>query len=162
MARKRYPGKFEACDDDRLAEVLHGIDTNADCGDVQTTGWYGLVLHRNHGYIVSEDSQGFFCYEYFDTKAEAEKEYSRIESEIAEDLNDEPQPEDITISDSGPLGSLYSVGIVEGKFIGEYRTWEDTIAAIREHMEGANFFPTVWKVSDHGNAHTININEEVS
>lgn len=73
-----------------------------------------------------------------------------------------PQPEDITISDSGPLGSLYSVGIVEGKFIGEYQTWEDAVAAVKEYVEGSNFFPTVWKVSDHGNACAIDINEEVT
>lgn len=88
MARKRYPGKFEGCADDRLAEVLYDITMNgcdADCGDAETTGWYGLIIHRNHGYIVSEDSQGFFDYTSCDTKEEAQVEYNRIESEIADE-----------------------------------------------------------------------------
>lgn len=85
MARKRYPGKFEGCDDDRLAEVLYGCDTDADCGSVDELGWYGLILHRDHGYIISEDGNGFFCYEYHDTKEDAQAEFARIESAIAEE-----------------------------------------------------------------------------
>ena len=88
MARKRYPGKFEGCGDDRLAEVLYQITMDgcdADCGEADTTGWYGLILHRDHGYIVSEDSNGFFDYVYFETGLEAQTEYERIESEIAEE-----------------------------------------------------------------------------
>ena len=156
MARKRCPGKFEACDDDRLAEVLSGLDCDQSCGDVQTTGWYGLILHRDHGYIVSEDSQGFFDYTRYSSKDAAQSAFDAIAAE--EYQNDEPQDEDITISDSGPLGSLYSVGIVNGKFLGEYRTWEDAITSIKTWMEGNNFFPTVWRISDHGNANIVEIN----
>ena len=85
MARKRYPGKFEACDDDRLAEVLSGLDCNEDCGEADTTGWYGLILHRDHGYIVSEDSQGFFSYDYYPMRGMAQSEYDNISSSIAEE-----------------------------------------------------------------------------
>jgi hypothetical protein len=73
--RKRYLGKFEACDDDRLAEVLYSISLDGcddSCGEAEYFGWYGLILHRKHGYVVSEDSQGFFCYERFETKEEAQ------------------------------------------------------------------------------------------
>jgi hypothetical protein len=66
-----------------------------------------------------------------------------------------PQEEDITVSDCGPLGSLYAVAVVGGKFIGEYRTWEETVKAIKDHMEEDQFFPTVWRISDHGNAHIL-------
>lgn len=88
MARKRYPGKFEGCDDDRLAEVLYNISQNgcdADCGDVQTTGWYGLILHRDHGYIVEEDSNGFFTYTYYPMRGMAQSEFDNISSAIAEE-----------------------------------------------------------------------------
>ena len=88
MARKRYPGKFEGCADDRLGEVLYQLSLDgcdADCGDVETTGWYGLIIHREHGYIVSEDPQGFFDYAEYDTKEEAQAEYDRIEAEIADE-----------------------------------------------------------------------------
>ena len=88
MARKRYPGKFEGCADDRLAEVLYSITMTGcdeEVGSVDELGWYGLILHRRHGYIVSEDGNGFFCYEYHDTKEEAQAEYNRIESDIADE-----------------------------------------------------------------------------
>jgi len=87
MTRKRYPGKFEGCADDRLAEVLYSISQDGcdeDCGDVSESGWYGLILHRGHGYIVSEDSQGFFNYEYFESKDEARAEFNNIGSSLAE------------------------------------------------------------------------------
>jgi hypothetical protein len=156
--RKRYPGKFEACDDERLAEVLCGIETDSDCGEADTTGWYGLVLHRDHGYVISEDANGFFDYQYYETRERAQRAYDRIEAELFEDAG--PQDDDITISDSGPLGTLYSVGVVNGKHIGEYKTREDAVNAIREYMEKNNWYPTVWSVSDHGNAVAINIGEE--
>lgn len=65
------------------------------------------------------------------------------------------QEEDITISDSGPLGSLYSVGIVNGKFIGEYKTRDAAETAIRTWMEENQFWPNVWIISDHGNAELV-------
>jgi hypothetical protein len=82
-------------------------------------------------------------------------------SSYVNDVPVEPEPEpcaeDYAISDSGTLGSLYSVGIVEGKFLGEYKTLEEAEAAIRADMEGSNYFPNVWMISDHGNAHLISI-----
>ena len=83
MARKRYPGKFEACDDDRLAEVLSGLDCDEECGSVDELGWYGLILHRNHGYIVEEDSNGFFCYTFYPTSDAAKKTFGQIEAEYS-------------------------------------------------------------------------------
>jgi len=85
MARKRYPGKFEGCTDDRLAEVLSGLDCDESCGDVQTTGWYGLILHRDHGYIVSEDSQGFFDYTRYSSKDAAQSTFDAIAAEEYDD-----------------------------------------------------------------------------
>jgi hypothetical protein len=92
--RKRYPGKFEGCADDRLAEVLYSISTGGGCteeiGSVDELGWFGLIIHRKHAYIVSEDSQGFYDYAYYETKEEAQKEYDKIESAIADEY-DEPE-----------------------------------------------------------------------
>ena len=92
MARKRYPGKFEGCADDRLAEVLYQIamdGCDSDCGDVSESGWYGLILHRGHGYIVSEDSQGFFTYDYYSMRGLAQAEFDNIESSLAEEYTEE-------------------------------------------------------------------------
>lgn len=63
------PGKFEGCDDGRLAEVLYSITMDDGCDD--DVGWYGLIVQRGHAYLVNEDSQGFFTYEHFETAAAA-------------------------------------------------------------------------------------------
>ena len=86
--RKRHPGKFEGCDDDRLAEVLYSVSQDGcdeDCGSVDELGWYGLILHRNHGYIVSEDSQGFFDYCRYDSKDAAQTAFDAIAAEEYQD-----------------------------------------------------------------------------
>jgi len=85
MARKRYPGKFEACDDDRLADVLSDLDCDEECGSVDELGWYGLILHRDHGYIVSEDSQGFFDYTHYSSKDAAQSTFDAIAAEEYDD-----------------------------------------------------------------------------
>ena len=91
MARKRYPGKFEACDDDRLADVLSGLDCDEECGSVDELGWYGLILHRNHGYIVEEDSNGFFTYTFYEMRGMAQSEYDNISSSIAEEYESQDE-----------------------------------------------------------------------
>ena len=88
MTRKRYPGKFEACDDDRLAEVLYSISQDGcddSCGEAEYFGWYGLILHRDHGYIVSEDSQGFFDYTRYSSKDAAQSTFDAIAAEEYDD-----------------------------------------------------------------------------
>ena len=54
------------------------------------------------------------------------------------------------LADSGPLGSRTSVSY-EGKHFGEFPDDDSALDAIRENMEDENFYPEVWKVSDHGN-----------
>jgi hypothetical protein len=86
---------------------------------------------------------------------------SAIEKESAEDPEDEgPAPEDYTITPSGQLGSRYSVGQVEGKFLGEFDSWDEAVRAIRSKMEKEQFFPGVWNVSDHGNVEPVDLSEE--
>ena len=160
MSRKRYPGKFEGCGDDRLAELLYSIVQNGgidkECGDCQEIGeWYGLIIQRKHAYIVSEDSQGFFDYTYFNTIDEAETKFNNIESDLQELTG--PQEEDITIASNG---FKHSVGIVNGEFIGEYTEYQDAENAVKDWMTENQFFPNVWNISDHGNATLLNITVE--
>ena len=65
--------------------------------------------------------------------------------------NDEPCDEDIVLSSCGPLGSRTSAGQVAGEWIGEFRTTDDAISAVKAWMETNKFWPTVWYCSDHGN-----------
>jgi hypothetical protein len=85
---KPGPGKFEGCHDKRIARVLYDIAGMSGCdediGSVQELGWFGLIIQRNHAYIISEDSQGFFDYTYFDSVQDAREAYNRIVSEYDE------------------------------------------------------------------------------
>jgi len=66
----------------------------------------------------------------------------------------EPNEEDATISPSGPLGARTSASYGH-KHLGVYDSEEDALAAIADAMRAANFWPNVWTISDHGNAHLI-------
>ena len=76
------PGKFEACGDSRLADVLYGITLESGCveeiGSVDELGWYGIIENRDHAYIVEEDSQGFFDYTRYDTIRAAHTVFSKL------------------------------------------------------------------------------------
>jgi hypothetical protein len=73
------------------------------------------------------------------------------ESKLKEQYDDQPEPEDYTITPTGPLGGLYGVGQIEGNFLGEFQEWDDAIAAIKADMESNQYWPNIWDVSDHGN-----------
>jgi hypothetical protein len=63
---KRYPGKFEACESVKVAEVLSGILGNGfadlELGDVETFGYYALIRGKRYAFITEEDNFGFFTY----------------------------------------------------------------------------------------------------
>jgi hypothetical protein len=83
MTRKRYPGKFEGCADQRLGEALFtsSLDgCNDELGDVDGFGWYGLIKTHKNTYIISTDSQGFFDYSTFSHTA-GDKAWSRLADE---------------------------------------------------------------------------------
>ena len=64
-----------------------------------------------------------------------------------DDIDDGPSDDDI-VSDGGPLGGRYYVSQLDRTFADS-----DTMdKAIREWMEREQFWPTVWIVSDHGDA----------
>ncbi len=80
------------------------------------------------------------------------------EEEGDEEVYSQPEPGDYIIAASGPLGSLYRVGVVEGKSLGEkFKSWEDAMAAIKADMEKSNFFPNVWYQDDHGGIEVVNM-----
>ena len=67
----------------------------------------------------------------------------------------EPADDDYTISDCGPLGSLYQVSGLPGTF----RDWNAAIVAIQHHMDAEQSWPGVWYRNDHGNVDSVNIND---
>lgn len=40
--------------------------------------------------------------------------------------------------------------------------WDVVVMLLMEHMEAQSFFPNVWFISDHGNPHLIDINQEAA
>jgi len=91
------PGKFEACDDQLLAQGLyqHVQDgwINDQAGSVSENGvWIGLLesvpfTDDNpddgcHSYIVHEDDQGFFTYKEYSTVEEAREKFANIAGRI--------------------------------------------------------------------------------
>ncbi len=66
-----------------------------------------------------------------------------------------PESEDYTISPCEPLGSRYTVGQFEVRFLGEFVEYDDAISAIHAHMDKNQFWPNVWMISDHGNAELV-------
>jgi hypothetical protein len=67
----------------------------------------------------------------------------------------EPEPEDYTIADNTRGG--YNVGIVEGKFLGNFKTYSEAQIAVVEDMKANQFWPNVWTISDHGNAELVRL-----
>lgn len=102
---------------DALARFLYVLSlggTDDEMGDVDINGrWYGLLLsvdplaieltdeeRRLFGtdeprhFIVSEDDQGFFSYEIYDTENDALNAWDDISMEISEDRLDIDDAED--------------------------------------------------------------------
>lgn len=96
-------GKFEG--EPALTEILWDLGGDEDLGDSETFGFYmlftdlkGSELGGNIGKttaaILHEGSQGFVSGEYFDTNAEAERAWDKIEREYDEFLSEEEDDED--------------------------------------------------------------------
>jgi hypothetical protein len=47
-----------------------------------------------------------------------------------------------------------------GKLVLELEPEDDHVAALRAHMEKNQFWPDAWWISDHGNAHRIDMSQQ--
>lgn len=75
---------------------------------------------------------------------------------------DESEPDyecDAFLTSTGPLGSRTTLSI-EGRVIGEYTEHSEAINAFKLYCETSSYWPNLWSVSDHGNVHIVNLNEE--
>ena len=78
--------------------------------------------------------------------------YANLEYDTCEDcMADEPCDGDFTITPCGHLGGMSGVGVIGGKFVGEFHSDYEAIMAIRRIMNDEKFWPNIWIVSDHGN-----------
>ena len=88
---KSFPGKFESSGE--LGERLYEMETDEEIGSVHDQGWFGLLLNTGmvcapHA-IVSEDSQGFFDIDIYESKEVILKVWARIRTSYEYD-NDIP------------------------------------------------------------------------
>ena len=64
--------------------------------------------------------------------------------------------DDYTLTPCGTLGG--QVGVSQsGQFLGQFPEMDEALAFVREHMDGAQYWPDIWWVSDHGNAWQIDL-----
>jgi len=87
---------------------------------------------------------------WYSKKAGLEDEEEFQSEEANEEEEFQPQDDDIFMNDSGPLGSRTSVS-AGGTFLGEFSTEDEAELAIKSWMEENQWYPNVWKISDHGN-----------
>jgi hypothetical protein len=92
----RRPGKYEGCMDQELGARLYEMTLDGahdeEMGDVDTYGWYGLILGDgpdDESYIVTTDSAGFFDYTAFPTPNDALDAWAAIEAEYAATVGEE-------------------------------------------------------------------------
>ena len=90
MNSTRQLGKFEGCADQELGQKIYELTMegcDAELGEVESFGWYGLLLNVDgKNYIVSEDNNGFFDYTEYDTIDEVTTAWDNLASEY-EDFN---------------------------------------------------------------------------
>lgn len=76
------------------------------------------------------------------------------ENGISEDAMaeiDEPCDGDYMLSDCGSLGCMTAVSVVGGRFLGQFADEDDAMQFIHDRMADEQFWPNIWRVSDHGN-----------
>lgn len=91
LFRSYGPGKYDNYATAHLHELsMDGADD--ECGDANTTGWYGLLkgpfehpqLKKYKGAIVEENSDGFVSSALFTSKAALDKKWKKIYAEVAD------------------------------------------------------------------------------
>jgi len=168
----RSPGKFQgeplyvpffhgqACEgfaDRSFGDVSMG-ETHVDLFEIT----FGGRLEGCTVLSIEEDSQGFVTCNLWEGDT-----LDQVESELTSDEEDEPEPDDepcegdYMLSNTGRLGGRTGVATHNGVILtvdrrrGSFASEDEALAAIREHANKVQFWPNVWRISDHGNAHRI-------
>ena len=139
--KTRQPDPYSLPD----VEVFHSDDYDEyvdEDGDALEEGWYYWPCFP--GCLPDGDPSGPFSCEA-EAKAMAESDAL----DYCEDEADGPAPQDIVITDI-PRGG-WSVGEVEGEYVGTFTELDEVEAVIKAKMEADSWWPNVWIVSDHGN-----------
>lgn len=143
------------CDDDEESDSPQHCGSHAECIDYEELKDGTRVGHffRNslttdgEDYVreaVRDGEEGGVARELW------MPEYDYIDFEDDEEEFDEPEEGDITTEDHRRFYQY-------GKLVLDLDEDDDHEAAVREFMERSKFWPNVWFISDHGNAHLMTI-----
>ena len=69
--------------------------------------------------------------------------------------------EDFVISDSGPLGSMCSLGSQGYGFIGEFDEMSQALTAMKAWANENQYWPNLYYMNDHGNIDQIDYNGNI-
>ena len=89
---RRSPGKFEGNESQLTAQILYNVVgegfVSDEYGEVDgPDGWNGIIRGTRYGFLLHEDNQGFFSYQYTSLK-EADARWAKFVTE-AEELDEE-------------------------------------------------------------------------
>lgn len=97
-------------------------------------------------------------YGWTDTKSEdMAKKLDKPDMDLGLDLDTETfeEPTEPEEGDFAYDQASSSLSVVGDKFIGHFVEWSDVENAIREYAKKHHWYPSVWQISDHGNAHLV-------
>lgn len=178
------PGKFEAepayapyfydfVMDGAQAETIMDGETSVDVFivDDEDRAVFPELLADVYAVLLWQDSNGFVNTRKMDS---AQLDRFRAECENADTTEDDgPQEDDLTTTDHRKFYQSGKLVLIMGEPNGVWSYRNDRGAyvsldvpnnvicekALRAYMDRVQFWPNVWFVSDHGNAHLIDITE---
>ncbi len=151
------------------SDAIEYVNQADDYGDSLRGEWFAsddrtrTIYHGSFGNDHSPGASHYTNAEVFATEEEyraklaeweALPEYLPTDDEDAEDDTDEdeeadePQEGDYTTAD-------HRKWFQYGRLVLDLAEDADHLKALAEHMKAGNYYPSVWFISDHGNAHRI-------
>lgn len=99
---------------------------------------------------MTEDQQGVVTLAQYSTPHAARHAFTNLPDP------DVPGEDDGTITSAGPLGSQYVVAL-GGRFLGNATDLDQATTMLRDAMDADRCWPDAWFISDHGNAHRLQL-----
>jgi hypothetical protein len=119
-------------------------------------------LASQAGAIIYEGPQGFVYVTYYDDEESYLIAWNRLVDAYAIEYDDDEEEDDTDDEAEGPdddaLTTTDDVHFYQyGKLVLTVGEDEDRDVALRRFMDEQQFWPDAWSISDHGNAHRIDL-----
>lgn len=83
------------------------------------------------------------------------EDYGKPDMDLSLDTDEFQEPTEPEEGDFVYDDASSGLSIQGEKFLGKFIEWEEVETAIREYARAHQWFPSVWQISDHGNAHLV-------